>query len=152
MFEGHRYRDIRRWKIAEECYATTFTCWNVWGTNPEEYYQLCDYSKFDLHGGTIQFITPKSYLLPILSQRFRLIPACSEPRLLTDLAKKLIIVAVAALALLTDATSPVYHLRRYSFDLYFRHPEWFSSGQILRFKISVSKGGYPKGNSSVSIE
>jgi len=65
MFEGHRYRDIRRWKIAEECYATTFTCWNVWGTNPEEYYQLCDYSKFDLHGGTIQFITPKSYLLPI---------------------------------------------------------------------------------------
>lgn len=64
MFEGHRYRDIRRWLIAEKAYSTTFKCWNVWGTNAEEYYQIKDFSEFDLHGGTIQFISPKHYLLP----------------------------------------------------------------------------------------
>ena len=65
FFEGHRYRDIRRWMIAEECYTNGLKCWNVFGTNAEEYYQIKDFSEFDLHGGKIKFISPKQYLLPI---------------------------------------------------------------------------------------
>ncbi|NLO00168.1 MAG: DUF1735 domain-containing protein [Bacteroidales bacterium] len=70
------------------------------------------------------------------------------------MAKKLIIVAVAALALLTGCNKSQFIIYEDIPSIYY-----FSSPGVVFIRadsevqtISVSKGGYPKGNSSVSIE
>ena len=61
MFEGHRYRDMRRWKEADKCMNATWKAWNVWGRNAEEYYTIKDFKDFDRPR---KFETPRHYLLP----------------------------------------------------------------------------------------
>ena len=61
MFEGHRYRDMRRWKEADKCMNATWKAWNVWGKNAEEYYTIKDFKDFDRPR---KFETPRHYLLP----------------------------------------------------------------------------------------
>lgn len=63
MFEGHRYRDMRRWKEAEECMTRMWKAWNVGGTTAATYYKVKDFSDFD--SKTRVFRTPQHYLLPI---------------------------------------------------------------------------------------
>ena len=61
MFEGHRYRDMRRWKEADKCMNATWKAWNVWGKNAAEYYTIKDFKDFDRPR---KFETPRHYLLP----------------------------------------------------------------------------------------
>ena len=61
MFEGHRYRDMRRWKEAGKCMNATWKAWNVWGKNATEYYTIKDFKDFDRPR---KFETPRHYLLP----------------------------------------------------------------------------------------
>lgn len=62
MFEGHRYRDMRRWKEAEKCMTGSWKAWNVLGSNKDSYYQIRDFNDFDQR--TRVFETPRHYLLP----------------------------------------------------------------------------------------
>lgn len=62
LFEGHRYRDMRRWMEAEECMTQTWKAWNVMGTDKDSYYQIKDFVEFDQR--TRVFETPRHYLLP----------------------------------------------------------------------------------------
>jgi hypothetical protein len=57
-FEGHRYHDIRRWKMGEEYFNTPIQGWNVDESNRDKFYVL----------GNVQervFIAPKDYFQPI---------------------------------------------------------------------------------------
>ena len=65
MFEGHRYRDMRRWMDAEKCMLGEWKCWNVWGKTNEDYYTIKQWEDFDLHEGKRTFEVPRHYLLPI---------------------------------------------------------------------------------------
>ena len=60
-FEGHRFWDIRRWKIAEECLRPIPKAWNIEGDTPEKFYKLVDMKEND----TRIFTTPKHYWLAI---------------------------------------------------------------------------------------
>jgi hypothetical protein len=66
LFEGHRYRDMRRWLEAEECMnVADWKVWNVFGTDAETYYKVLNFNDVDLHGYPVTFESPKHYLLPI---------------------------------------------------------------------------------------
>lgn len=66
LFEGHRYRDMRRWMEAEECMnSSKWKNWNVYGTDADSYYKIIGFNDVDLHGTNVTFIAPKHYLLPI---------------------------------------------------------------------------------------
>lgn len=62
MFEGHRYRDMRRWMEAEKCMTSTWKAWNVWGTDAPTYYKVRDF--YDFEQKRRVFETPRHYLLP----------------------------------------------------------------------------------------
>ncbi len=56
-FEGHRFWDLRRWKLAEQYMNTAFRGWNVQGEKAETYYNI-------VSNGRYQF-TSRDYLWPI---------------------------------------------------------------------------------------
>lgn len=58
MFEGQRFWDVRRWKIADREYNKTLMGWNPRGKSVEEYYQLSAMY-------TQQFVSPRDYFWPI---------------------------------------------------------------------------------------
>lgn len=64
MFEGHRYRDMRRWMDAEKHMLKEWKCWNVWGQTAEEYYTIKQWEDFDQHEGQRTLQVPRHYLLP----------------------------------------------------------------------------------------
>ena len=64
MFEGHRYRDMRRWMDAEKHMLKEWKCWNVWGKTVEEYYTIKQWEDFDQHEGQRTLQVPRHYLLP----------------------------------------------------------------------------------------
>lgn len=67
VFEGKRFWDIRRWKIAEEILNNkTITGWNVNGSSTLEYYTVVPIE-------TIYFTT-KDYLWPLREQTLRVNP------------------------------------------------------------------------------
>ncbi len=39
-FEGHRFWDLRRWKLAEDYFAKPIRGWNIYGATPEDFYQV----------------------------------------------------------------------------------------------------------------
>ena len=57
-FEGHRYYDVRRWKLAEEYFTTPIKGWSVDEETEANYYQLMDVSQRS-------FNSPRDYLQPI---------------------------------------------------------------------------------------
>tara|TARA_B100000809_G_scaffold104760_1_gene103240 strand:- start:19 stop:1938 length:1920 start_codon:yes stop_codon:yes gene_type:complete len=57
-FEGHRYYDIRRWKLAEKYFTTPIQGWSVDEDSETNYYQIMDVSQRS-------FNTPRDYLQPI---------------------------------------------------------------------------------------
>jgi hypothetical protein len=57
-FEGHRYYDIRRWKLAEKYFTTPIKGWSVDEDSEANYYQIMDVSQRS-------FNTPRDYLQPI---------------------------------------------------------------------------------------
>ena len=57
-FEGHRYYDIRRWKLAEEYFTTPIQGWSVDEESEANYYQVMDVSQRS-------FNAPRDYLQPI---------------------------------------------------------------------------------------
>lgn len=57
-FEGQRYYDIRRWKLADQYFATPIKGWSVDEESEENYYQIMDV-------GLRAFSTPRDYLQPI---------------------------------------------------------------------------------------
>lgn len=62
-FEGKRFWDIRRWKIAEDLLNQPVKGWNMQGTNTEEYYNLVTF-------GELVFTT-KDYFWPIREYALR---------------------------------------------------------------------------------
>ena len=57
-FEGHRYDDLRRWKLAEEYLNSPVYGWSVDETSESGYYQIKEV-------GTRSFSSPRDYLHPI---------------------------------------------------------------------------------------
>lgn len=57
-FEGHRYDDIRRWKLADEYFNVPVMGWNVNSSEVDDFYELTN-------TGTRSFITPRDYFHPI---------------------------------------------------------------------------------------
>ena len=57
-FEGHRYYDIRRWKLAEEYFTMPIKGWSVNEDTEANYYQVTDVSQR-------AFNAPRDYLQPI---------------------------------------------------------------------------------------
>jgi hypothetical protein len=57
-FEGHRYYDIRRWKLAEKYFTTPVKGWSVDEDLEANYYQVMDVSQRS-------FNAPRDYLQPI---------------------------------------------------------------------------------------
>lgn len=57
-FEGHRYYDIRRWKLAEEYFTTPLKGWSVDEDSEANYYQIKEVSQRS-------FNSPRDYLQPI---------------------------------------------------------------------------------------
>ncbi|MGB2128174.1 MAG: RagB/SusD family nutrient uptake outer membrane protein [Flavicella sp.] len=57
-FEGQRYYDIRRWKLADQYFTTPIKGWSVDEESEENYYQIMDV-------GQRSFSTPRDYLQPI---------------------------------------------------------------------------------------
>ena len=57
-FEGHRYYDIRRWKLAEKYFTTPIQGWSVDEDSEANYYQIMDVSQRS-------FSVPRDYLQPI---------------------------------------------------------------------------------------
>ena len=57
-FEGHRYYDIRRWKLAEKYFTTPIQGWSVDEDSEANYYQVMDVSQRS-------FNSPRDYLQPI---------------------------------------------------------------------------------------
>lgn len=62
-FEGKRFWDIRRWKIAEDLLNQPVKGWNMQGTNTEEYYNLVTFSELTF--------TTKDYFWPIREYALR---------------------------------------------------------------------------------
>uniref|UniRef100_UPI0034A32F19 RagB/SusD family nutrient uptake outer membrane protein n=1 Tax=Bacteroides salyersiae TaxID=291644 RepID=UPI0034A32F19 len=58
MFEGQRFWDVRRWKIADKEYNKTLMAWNPRGKTVDTYYQLTTMY-------TQQFVAPRDYFWPI---------------------------------------------------------------------------------------
>lgn len=58
MFEGQRFWDVRRWKIADKEYNKTLMAWNPRGKTVDTYYQLTAMY-------TQQFVAPRDYFWPI---------------------------------------------------------------------------------------
>ena len=48
-FEGNRYWDLKRWKIAHEIHNKPIMGWNVFGTNAREFYRNFTGPKPHLH-------------------------------------------------------------------------------------------------------
>ena len=59
-FEGHRYHDIRRWKLAETYFNSPVYGWSVDETSEAGFYQTREV-------GTRSFLSPRDYLHPIKS-------------------------------------------------------------------------------------
>lgn len=57
-FEGHRYYDIRRWKLAEHYFASPIKGWSVDEETEANYYQIMEVSQRS-------FNSPRDYLQPI---------------------------------------------------------------------------------------
>jgi hypothetical protein len=57
-FEGHRYNDLRRWKIAEEYLSSSIRGWSVDESSEANFYNLRDI-------GIRSFSSPRDYLHPI---------------------------------------------------------------------------------------
>ena len=57
-FEGHRYYDIRRWKLAEKYFTTPIKGWSVDEESEANYYQVMEI-------GQRSFKAPRDYLQPI---------------------------------------------------------------------------------------
>jgi hypothetical protein len=57
-FEGHRYNDIRRWKLAETYFNTAVYGWSVDETTEVGFYQVKQV-------GERSFLSPRDYLQPI---------------------------------------------------------------------------------------
>ena len=57
-FEGHRYYDIRRWKLAEQYFASPIKGWSVDEDSEANYYQIMEVSQRS-------FNSPRDYLQPI---------------------------------------------------------------------------------------
>ena len=57
-FEGHRYDDLRRWKLAEEYLNSPVYGWSVDETSESGYYQIKEV-------GPRSFSSPRDYLHPI---------------------------------------------------------------------------------------
>jgi hypothetical protein len=57
-FEGHRYYDVRRWKLADLYFATPIKGWSVDEDSEANYYKIKDVSQRS-------FSTPRDYLQPI---------------------------------------------------------------------------------------
>ena len=57
-FEGHRYNDIRRWKLADEYFNTNVRGWSVDEKTDANYYKVIEV-------GMRSFATPRDYLHPI---------------------------------------------------------------------------------------
>lgn len=57
-FEGHRYNDIRRWKLADTYFNTNVKGWSVDESTEDGYYQIKEV-------GTRVFSTPRDYFHPI---------------------------------------------------------------------------------------
>ena len=57
-FEGHRYYDIRRWKLAEQYFSTPIQGWSVDEESESNYYQIMEVSQRS-------FNSPRDYLQPI---------------------------------------------------------------------------------------
>lgn len=57
-FEGHRYNDIRRWKLAEDYFTTPVKGWSVDEETEANYYNVMDV-------GLRSFNSPRDYLHPI---------------------------------------------------------------------------------------
>ena len=57
-FEGHRYNDIRRWKLAEEYFNTPVFGWSVDESTEAAFYQ-------PIKVGLRSFLSPRDYLHPI---------------------------------------------------------------------------------------
>ncbi|MDR0683172.1 MAG: RagB/SusD family nutrient uptake outer membrane protein [Dysgonamonadaceae bacterium] len=63
-FEGQRFWDIRRWKLAEEMWTMTARGWNNAGSTPETYYTLRNIA-------TARKFTSKEYLWPVKLSELR---------------------------------------------------------------------------------
>ncbi|NNK83609.1 MAG: RagB/SusD family nutrient uptake outer membrane protein [Flavobacteriaceae bacterium] len=57
-FEGHRYNDIRRWKLAEEYFSTPVKGWSVDEETETNFYNVIEV-------GTRSFNSPRDYFHPI---------------------------------------------------------------------------------------
>ena len=57
-FEGHRYNDIRRWKLADQYFNSNVRGWSVDENSDASYYRVIDV-------GIRSFETPRDYLHPI---------------------------------------------------------------------------------------
>jgi hypothetical protein len=57
-FEGHRYYDIRRWKLAEKYFTTPIKGWSVDEDSEANYYQIMEVSQRS-------FRSPRDYFQPI---------------------------------------------------------------------------------------
>ena len=57
-FEGHRYNDIRRWKLGLEYFSTPVKGWSVDEDNQSDFYNVIDV-------GLRAFNSPRDYLHPI---------------------------------------------------------------------------------------
>ena len=57
-FEGHRYNDLRRWKIAEQYLSTPLRGWSVNESSEANFYSIRDI-------GIRSFSTPRDYFHPI---------------------------------------------------------------------------------------
>jgi hypothetical protein len=57
-FEGHRYNDVRRWKLADEYFNTNVRGWSVDEKTDANYYKVIEV-------GMRSFATPRDYLHPI---------------------------------------------------------------------------------------
>ncbi|MGF7141360.1 RagB/SusD family nutrient uptake outer membrane protein [Roseimarinus sediminis] len=57
-FEGNRYYDIRRWKLADKYFNKAVTGWSVDESSPNKFYTVRNV-------GQRSFMTPRDYLFPI---------------------------------------------------------------------------------------
>ena len=57
-FEGHRYNDIRRWKLGQEYFSTPVRGWSVDEETETNFYNIIDV-------GLRSFNSPRDYLHPI---------------------------------------------------------------------------------------
>lgn len=75
-FEGHRFWNLRRWRIAHEELNTPLYGWNVIGEDAESFYN---------HGNPVvvwskrKFVAPKDYLFPIRSEEVQVSGIVQNP-------------------------------------------------------------------------